>query len=74
MSSVLFPKWSKVVHVKTGKVYKIGMVPEENYRLEACDEPFYAYYAETLPVSDRVYWFRRRSEMEDGRFKAHSST
>lgn len=57
-------KYSQLVkHVKTGLEYKICEEPNDKNKLEYCNESFYAYYR------DGVMWYRRKSEMEDGRFK-----
>lgn len=62
--SCKFRKHQLVRHVRTGTVYKILHLPM-NTRLEAMNEPAYAYYdvAKNGPI-----WVRAQVEMEDGRF------
>lgn len=64
----IFARFARVRYIKTGDIYVVGMIPDPAYRLESTNEPFYAYYRENLPISERIYWFCRQSEMEDGRF------
>lgn len=64
MTPILYNYGYRLRHVKSGEEVQIIRVPEEKWRLEHCDEPFYAYRA----LSTGVIWFRCKSEMEDGRF------
>lgn len=55
-----------VIH-KKGYIYIIVAVPDENRRLEECNEPFYEY---TKKSTQSVVWSRAKSLMEDeSRFK-----
>ena len=51
-----------VLHVKTARHYVITQEPSMWRRLEATDQPFYAY------EKDGVTWYRSEVEVEDGRF------
>lgn len=57
-----------VLHIKTGRVYKIIGTPTHSMRLEHCNEPFYIYQDKD---GIGTMWCRQKSEMEDGRFKKH---
>ncbi|HBO7019516.1 hypothetical protein [Pseudomonas aeruginosa] len=61
----MFEKDALVIHLKTSGAYVIKLTPEDDLRIEASNEPAYAYRAlEGGPV-----WVRPSAEMEDGRFK-----
>lgn len=62
----LFPRDSRVQHVKTGNTYTIVGTPQR-YRLESTGEPAYCYQADD---GDPRIWVRDQKEMEDGRFVA----
>ena len=64
MTPILYNFGYKLRHTKSGEEVQIIRVPDDNWRLEYCDEPFYAYRA----TATGVVWFRSKSEMEDGRF------
>lgn len=54
-----------VTHVKTGRKYRIVMLPDA-CRIEATNEPAYAYQdADDMAAG---VWVRPQAEMEDGRF------
>ena len=58
-----------VLHIKTGVRYFILSVPQNNLRLEYCNEPYYKYSAESSEsILTKTVWIRCKSEMEDGRF------
>ena len=60
-----FKKYQVVKHLKSGNEYVIKKVPDEDDRLEYCNESYYQYVS---PI-DGIKWNRRKSEMEDGRFE-----
>lgn len=57
-------KVGQLVKRINGGTHKILSVPDEQRKLEHCDEPFYEYES----VSSGEVWLRCQSEMEDGRF------
>ena len=62
----MFKKGDKVIHVKSGKQYTILEAPSSRIKLEYCNESCYTYF----DMSSRpTFWIRRKSEVEDGRFK-----
>lgn len=74
-----FRRKQLVVHLKTGGAYRIVHTPE-TCRLEASNEPAYAYQAVwivssrggQINLTDKPLWVRGQTEMEDGRFSAHT--
>lgn len=76
MEGPKFRRKQLVTHVKTGGVYRIMHTPA-TCRLEASNEPAYAYQAVwivssrggTIDLTDKPLWVRCQSEMEDGRFE-----
>jgi len=54
-----------VRYVKSGKEYVIYHPPMRKVKLEYCNEECYQYGNS----EEGVIWFRRKSEMEDGRFE-----
>lgn len=62
-----FDKNDVVKHVKTNKHYRIVGTPDE-YRLEATNEPAYAYQSSEGEPFNHPIWVRSKAEMEDGRF------
>lgn len=63
----MFVDGDTVKHLKSGNYYKILEVPDNNKRLEYCNEPYYTY--RELGDTDSIIWLRRKSEFEDGRFE-----
>lgn len=74
-SAPMFRRRQLVTHLKTGGVYRIVHTPA-TCRLEASNEPAYAYQAVwvvssrggTIDLTDKPLWVRCQAEMEDGRF------
>ena len=59
-----FKEGQEVVHVKTGKVYRVLYTPRMA-KLEQSGAPCYVY----RNVDQNEVWCRSQSEMEDGRFE-----
>jgi len=53
-----------LVRHRNGTLYEIINTPDPGRRLEYCNEPYYEYAG-----LDGIRWIRRKTEMEDGRFK-----
>ena len=64
MTKNLFKIGQTVRHLKSGNEYKILSEPDEKHKLECCNESFYSY-----GCVNSIIWYRRKNEMEDGRFK-----
>ncbi len=58
--------WKQLVeHIKSTDIYRIEYCSSDNELLEESGEQFYVY--EHVMTGNR--WVRKKSEMEDGRFK-----
>jgi len=66
MSDNSIRKYSIVRHLKSDVLYRVCETPDDNNRLEYCNEPYYVY--KELGVTNGIKWIRRKSEFEDGRF------
>lgn len=60
-----------VKHLKTGNLY-IVEIDSESCRLEATNEPAYAY--RRADGSDFRVWIRSAEKMEDGRFEINENS
>ncbi len=64
VNNPLFELGDFVKHLKTGRVYIIVGLPDENDILEYCNLPFYKYNE----IDSPKMWNRAQTVMEDGRF------
>jgi len=64
----MFKTKTRVVHVKTEKLYEILSTPDKCF-IENGAVPAYAYTSLEEGINPRI-WVRPQSEMEDGRFQA----
>ncbi len=62
----LFDRSEIVLHHKTHTLYEIIKQPNENCKMEYCNESYYVYREPYVAYA--TVWIRRKSEFEDGRF------
>lgn len=59
-----FNKHDMIKHIKSGEIYQIINPP---FRLGHSNESFYKYV--DMRVNEPIFWFKSRTEMEDGSFE-----
>jgi hypothetical protein len=63
-----FLRNDRIRHKKSCKDYMVLLTPQHGLRIEATNEPAYAYQA-MWSGRDPIVWVRSQEQMEDGRFE-----
>ena len=67
MKTPKFKRGQIVLFKGTNASYCITELPQDHLRLAVSGDPFYGYRSYGNDT-DHIIWYRRQSEMEDGRF------